>query len=169
LPVAELPAACPQAPSSVVKCLWEVFVWGVVLVVCVCVCVVVGGVVLCQCVCVCDLLIFLHRHTTRALPTILTQRQRVLLKEAFSALDTDGDGALGPLELWVAMTSLGYEKHDVDTALEKGDRNKDGELDFDEVRIDGYIYVYIYIYIYIISIYMYIYVYIYISTPSIPR
>ena len=24
-------------PSSVVKCLWEVFVWGVVLVVCVCV------------------------------------------------------------------------------------------------------------------------------------
>ena len=38
------------APSSVVKCLWEVFVWGVVLVVCVCV--VVGGVVLCRCVCV---------------------------------------------------------------------------------------------------------------------
>ena len=35
------------APSSVVKCLWEVFVWGLVLVVCVCVCVVVGGVVLC--------------------------------------------------------------------------------------------------------------------------
>jgi len=25
-------------------------------------------------------------------------------------------------------------KHDVDTALEKGDRNQDGELDFDEVR-----------------------------------
>jgi len=41
------------APSSVVKCLWEVFVWGVVLVVCVRVCVVVGGVVLCRCVRVC--------------------------------------------------------------------------------------------------------------------
>ena len=26
------------APSNVVKCLWEVFVWGVVLFVCVCVC-----------------------------------------------------------------------------------------------------------------------------------
>jgi len=38
-------------PSSVVECLWEVFVgvWGVVLVVCVCVG--VGGVVLCRCVC----------------------------------------------------------------------------------------------------------------------
>ena len=33
-------------------------VWGVVLVVCVCVG--VGGVVLCRSVCVCDLLIFLH-------------------------------------------------------------------------------------------------------------
>jgi len=33
-------------------------VWGVVLVVCVCVG--VGGVVLCRRVCVCDLLIFLH-------------------------------------------------------------------------------------------------------------
>ena len=51
-------------PSSVVKCLWEVFVWGVVLVVCVCVCVVVGGVVLCRCVCVCDLLIFLQPKTS---------------------------------------------------------------------------------------------------------
>jgi len=40
-------------PSSVVKCVWGVFVWGfwgVVLVVCVCVD--VGGVVLCVCVCV---------------------------------------------------------------------------------------------------------------------
>ena len=54
--------------SSVVQCLWEVFVWGfgrcclgvwgVVLVVCVCVCVGVGGVVRCVCVCVCDLFIY---------------------------------------------------------------------------------------------------------------
>jgi len=38
-------------------------VWGVVLVVCVCVG--VGGVVLCRCVCVFDLLIVLHRSRQR--------------------------------------------------------------------------------------------------------
>jgi len=51
-------------PSSVVKCLWGVFVWGfgVLFLSCVCVCVGVGGAVLCRCVCVCvcDLLIFLQ-------------------------------------------------------------------------------------------------------------
>jgi len=40
---------------SVVKCLWEVFVWGfgVLFLSCVFVCVGVGGVVLCRCVRVC--------------------------------------------------------------------------------------------------------------------
>ena len=47
-------------PSSVVKCLWEVFVWGVVLVVCVCVS--VSGVMFSVGVCVCDLSIFLHEE-----------------------------------------------------------------------------------------------------------
>jgi len=37
-------------PSSVVKCLWEVFVWGFGRLFLSCVC--VGGVVLCRCVCV---------------------------------------------------------------------------------------------------------------------
>jgi len=48
-------------PSSVVKCLWEVVVWGfgALFLSCACVSVSVGGVVLCRCVCVCDLLIFL--------------------------------------------------------------------------------------------------------------
>jgi len=55
------------APSSVVKCVWEVFVWGVVLVVCVCVSL-SGGVVLCRCVCVCDLLIF-YRVNPRSTST----------------------------------------------------------------------------------------------------
>jgi len=54
--IAEVARTVVAPPSSVVKCLWEVFVWGVVLVVCVCVG--VGGVVLCWCVC--DLLIFLY-------------------------------------------------------------------------------------------------------------
>ena len=51
-------------PSSVVKCLWEVFVWGVVLVVCVCVCVCVSvsGVLFSVGVCVCDLLIILQKR-----------------------------------------------------------------------------------------------------------
>jgi len=38
-------------PSSVVTCLWEVLVWGFVLVVCVCVS--VSGVLCPVCVCVC--------------------------------------------------------------------------------------------------------------------
>jgi len=38
-------------PSSVVKCVWEVFVWGFGVLF-LCVCVGVGGVVLCRCVCV---------------------------------------------------------------------------------------------------------------------
>ena len=44
-------------PSSVVNCLWEVFVWGFGVLFLSCACVSVsGGVVLCRCVCVCDLL-----------------------------------------------------------------------------------------------------------------
>jgi len=39
--------------SSVVQCLWEVFVWGLGVLFLSCVCVGVGGVVLCWCVCVC--------------------------------------------------------------------------------------------------------------------
>jgi len=38
--------------ASVVKCLWEEFVWGFGVVFLSCVCVGVGGVVLCRCVCV---------------------------------------------------------------------------------------------------------------------
>jgi len=50
-------------PSSVVKCLWEVFVGGFGVLFLSCVCVSVTGVLFSVgvCVCVCDLLIFLHR------------------------------------------------------------------------------------------------------------
>ena len=40
-------------PSSVVKSLWEVFVWGFGVLFLSCVCVGVGGVVLCRSLCVC--------------------------------------------------------------------------------------------------------------------
>ena len=52
----EEPLGVDAPPSSVVKCLWEVFVWGFGVLFLSCVC--VGGVVLCRCVC--DLLIFSH-------------------------------------------------------------------------------------------------------------
>ena len=42
--------------TTSVKCLWEVFVWGVVLVVYVCVCRCRGCCSLSVCVCVCDLI-----------------------------------------------------------------------------------------------------------------
>ena len=57
------------APSSVVKCSWELFVWGVVLVVCVCVCRCRGCCSLS--VCVCDLLIFLPSSTLQNQATAL--------------------------------------------------------------------------------------------------
>ena len=44
-------------PSSVVKCLWEVFVWGFGVLFVSCVCVSVSGVLFSVGVCVCDLLI----------------------------------------------------------------------------------------------------------------
>jgi len=50
-------------PSSVVKCLWGVFVWefGVLFLSCVCVCRGCCSPSVCVCVCVCDLLIFLQK------------------------------------------------------------------------------------------------------------
>jgi len=49
---------------SVVKCLWEVFVWGcgVLFLSCVCVSVSVSGVLFSVCACACDLLIFLQAY-----------------------------------------------------------------------------------------------------------
>jgi len=47
-------------PSSVVKCLWEVFVWGVGVLFLSCACVSVSGVLFSVGVCVWDLFIFLH-------------------------------------------------------------------------------------------------------------
>jgi len=52
------PSLFTPSLSSVVNCLWEVFVWGFGVLFLSCVCVGVGSVVLCRCVCVCDLLIF---------------------------------------------------------------------------------------------------------------
>jgi len=40
-------------PSSVVKCLWEVFIWGFGVLLLSCVCVSVSGVLFSLCVCVC--------------------------------------------------------------------------------------------------------------------
>ena len=53
-------------PSSVVKCLWEVFVWGFGVLFLPCVCVSVSGVLFSVGVCVCDLLIYLQRQVLKA-------------------------------------------------------------------------------------------------------
>jgi hypothetical protein len=62
----------------------------------------------------------------------LTQRQRAMLHEAFAALDEDGKGTLGPLELSIAMSSLGYTQGAVDAAIGRGDTNQHGEINFNE-------------------------------------
>jgi len=74
------PNVCPHTevapPSSVVKCLWEVFVWGVVLVVCVCVS--VSGMLFSVGLCVCgDLLIFLHGSVSLLYPHLSHGRFRI--------------------------------------------------------------------------------------------
>jgi hypothetical protein len=53
-----------------------------------------------------------------------------MLQEAFSALDEDGHGTLGPPELSIALSSLGYPQEAVDAAVEEGDYNQDGTLNF---------------------------------------
>ena len=60
-PAWEVARTVVAQPSSVVKCLWEVFVWGfgVLFLSCACVCRCRGCCSLS--VCVCDLLIFLHK------------------------------------------------------------------------------------------------------------
>jgi len=64
--VQELARTVVAPPSSVVKCLWEVFIWGFGVLFLSCACVSVPGVLfslslcVCVCVCVCDLLIFLR-------------------------------------------------------------------------------------------------------------
>ena len=56
-------------PSSLVTCLWEVFVWGFGVLFLLCACVSVSGVLFSVgvCVCVCDLLIFLHPRSARTM------------------------------------------------------------------------------------------------------
>jgi len=69
-------------PSSVVQCLWGVFVWGVGVLFVSCVCVSVTGVLFSVgvCVCVYDLLIFLLQiHTVSASaapPAVLARIER---------------------------------------------------------------------------------------------
>jgi len=62
-------------PSSVVKCLWEVFVWGFGALFLSCVCVCVAGVVLCWCVCVwpVDLLTYIGVYPLYVLISRVTQ------------------------------------------------------------------------------------------------
>ena len=55
-------------PSSNVKCLWEVFVWGFGVLFLSCVFVSVSGVLLSVGVCVCELLIFLQVMQSRHHP-----------------------------------------------------------------------------------------------------
>lgn len=55
-----------------------------------------------------------------------------MLQEAFAALDEDGQGRLGPLELSIAMSSLGYAQGAVEAVVGRGDHNRDGQLDFDD-------------------------------------
>jgi len=89
-------------PSSVVKCLWEVFVWGVVLVVCVCVSVL--GVLFSVGVCACDLLIFWQENValiSRTLEGLGVGSLRLVYSDAHLSSEYSGGalqfGRRGPL------------------------------------------------------------------------
>ena len=64
----------------------------------------------------------------------LTREQKQDIKDAFDSIDSDGSGYLEVEELKLAMKALGIDngKDDINRILEDMDRNKDGQISYDE-------------------------------------
>ena len=71
-------------------------------------------------------------HTT-AVPTVeLSTARRASLRECFDILDADSGGTINLSELSLAMKALGFTAAACKEALESGDRDGDGALNFEE-------------------------------------
>jgi len=85
--------------SSVVQCLWGVFVWGFGVLFLSCVCVCRGCCSLSMCVCVFDLLIFLHGDDTCGEGRDRSQIRRIY-RRGFTEFTREVISALGYLPVW---------------------------------------------------------------------
>ena len=65
---------------------------------------------------------------------ILTEEQKIEIKEAFDLFDTDGSGDIEMKELKVAMRALGFEpkKDEISKMMMAVDTDGSGAIDYDE-------------------------------------
>ena len=77
---------------------------------------------------------WISTHSLVAVPTVeISKSRKAELRECFNILDADGGGSIGLSEFGLAMKALGFSQEAVKAAVEEGDRDGDGELNF-EVR-----------------------------------
>ena len=76
---------------------------------------------------------WLQTHSVVAVPTVeISKEYRASLRECFNHLDADSGGTINLAELSLAMKALGFSTAACKEALESGDRDGDGVLNFDE-------------------------------------
>mmetsp|Transcript_33909 Transcript_33909/g.56033 ORF Transcript_33909/g.56033 Transcript_33909/m.56033 type:complete len:277 (+) Transcript_33909:56-886(+) len=76
---------------------------------------------------------WLTTHSLVAVPRVeLSNSRKAALKECFDMLDADSGGSINLSELSLAMKALGFSQSDIKEAMAMGDRNGDGELNFEE-------------------------------------
>ena len=65
-------------------------------------------------------------------PTVeISNARRVALRDCFNTLNADGGGTINLSELSLAMKALGFSAAACKDTMERGDRNGDGSLDFE--------------------------------------
>jgi hypothetical protein len=76
---------------------------------------------------------WLHTHSLVAVPRVeLSKTRKAALRETFDTLDADSGGTINFNELSLAMRALGFGPAAIKEALVLGDRDGDGELNFEE-------------------------------------
>mgnify|MGYP001174601231 CR=1 FL=1 len=76
---------------------------------------------------------WLATHSVVAVPTVeISKEYRASLRECFNILDADSGGTINLAELSLAMKALGFSAAACKEAMESGDRDGDGALNFDE-------------------------------------
>ena len=76
---------------------------------------------------------WLATHSVVAVPTVeISKEYRASLRECFNILDADSGGTINLAELSLAMKALGFSATACKEAMESGDRDGDGALNFEE-------------------------------------
>lgn len=76
---------------------------------------------------------WISTHSLVAVPRVeISKTKKASLRECFAVLDADGGGTINLCELSLAMKALGFSAAHTRRAMEQGDRDGDGQLDFEE-------------------------------------